>query len=99
MHAINGFVYCNGPTLQLKRGETVRWLVMGFGSEADMHSPVFDGQAVQYAGEWACGKGGMGGALGVSQSHSTLSMCKTCTTLNPDFFLWFLLATLVCVLI
>jgi hephaestin len=55
MHAINGYVYCNGPTLQLKRGETVRWLVMGFGSEADMHSPVFDGQAVQYAGE---GKGG-----------------------------------------
>lgn len=50
MHGINGYIYCNGPTLQLKRGETVRWLVMGFGSEVDMHSPVFDGQAVQYAG-------------------------------------------------
>lgn len=50
MHGINGFIYCNNPTLQLKRGETVRWLVMGFGSEVDMHSPVFDGQAVQYAG-------------------------------------------------
>lgn len=50
MHAINGYVYCNGPTLQLRQGETVRWLVMGFGSEVDMHSPVFDGQAVQYAG-------------------------------------------------
>lgn len=53
MHSMNGFVYCNGPSLQLKAGERVRWLVMGFGSEADMHSPVFDGQAVEYAGEVA----------------------------------------------
>jgi hypothetical protein len=50
MHQMNGYVYCNGPTLQLRRGQTVRWLVMGFGSEVDMHTPVFDGQAVQYAG-------------------------------------------------
>jgi hephaestin len=52
MHQINGYVFCNGPTLQLKKGQTVRWLVMGFGSEVDMHSPVFDGQSVQYAGAW-----------------------------------------------
>lgn len=51
MHQMNGYVFCNGPTLQLRRGQTVRWLVMGFGSEVDMHTPVFDGQAVQYAGE------------------------------------------------
>jgi hypothetical protein len=50
MHQMNGYVFCNGPTLQLQRGQTVRWLVMGFGSEVDMHTPVFDGQAVQYAG-------------------------------------------------
>lgn len=50
MHGINGYVYCNGPTLQLTAGQRVRWMVMGFGSEPDMHSPVFDGQAVEYAG-------------------------------------------------
>ena len=61
MHQINGYVYCNGPTLQLKKGQTVRWLVMGFGSEVDMHSPVFDGQAVQYAGVCVCVCGGGGG--------------------------------------
>ena len=51
MHAINGFVYCNMPTLELKEGAKVRWYVMGFGSEGDMHSPVFPGQAVEHAGE------------------------------------------------
>eukprot|EP00878_Enallax_costatus_P001155 GHUV01001296.1.p1 GENE.GHUV01001296.1~~GHUV01001296.1.p1 ORF type:complete len:885 (+),score=249.43 GHUV01001296.1:1539-4193(+) len=51
MHQINGHVYCNGPTLQLSLGERVRWYVMGFGSEVDMHSPVFEGQEVSYAGE------------------------------------------------
>jgi hephaestin len=51
MHTINGFVFCNGPTLQLPVGSSVRWYVMGFGSEADMHSPVFEGQDVSYAGQ------------------------------------------------
>eukprot|EP00775_Hariotina_reticulata_P011260 gene11260-11409_t len=51
MHTINGYVYCNGPTLQLPAGSSVRWYVMGFGSEADMHSPVFEGQDVSYAGQ------------------------------------------------
>uniref|UniRef100_A0A383V6F7 Plastocyanin-like domain-containing protein n=1 Tax=Tetradesmus obliquus TaxID=3088 RepID=A0A383V6F7_TETOB len=51
MHTMNGFVYCNGPTLQLNAGDRVRWMVMGFGSEADMHSPVFDGQAVEFGGQ------------------------------------------------
>lgn len=50
MHQLNGYIYCNGPTLQLRAGQKVRWLVMGFGSEVDMHSPVFDGQAVRYGG-------------------------------------------------
>lgn len=49
MHQINGYVYCNGPTLQLNAGDRVRWYIMGFGSEVDMHSPVFDGQEVMYA--------------------------------------------------
>lgn len=51
MHQINGYLYCNGPTLQLSVGDRVRWYVLGFGSEVDMHSPVFEGQDVTYAGE------------------------------------------------
>lgn len=53
MHMMNGYIACNGPTLQLQAGSRVRWLVMGFGSEVDMHSPVFEGQAVDYAGAGA----------------------------------------------
>lgn len=53
MHQMNGFIACNGPTLQLPVGSRVRWLVLGFGSEVDMHSPVFDGQAIEYAGAHA----------------------------------------------
>ncbi|KAF6265588.1 Cupredoxin [Scenedesmus sp. NREL 46B-D3] len=51
MHTMNGFIYCNGPALQVSAGDKVRWMVMGFGSEADMHSPVFDGQAVEFGGK------------------------------------------------
>eukprot|EP00879_Flechtneria_rotunda_P000261 GHRR01000344.1.p1 GENE.GHRR01000344.1~~GHRR01000344.1.p1 ORF type:complete len:1159 (+),score=375.53 GHRR01000344.1:116-3592(+) len=51
MHMLNGHVYCNGPTLELAAGSKVRWYVMAFGSEADMHSPVFDGQDVSQAGQ------------------------------------------------
>ena len=46
MHGINGYIFCNGPTLQLAPGERLRLVVMGFGSEVDMHSPVFSGQTV-----------------------------------------------------
>ena len=28
MHSINGYVYGNGPVLQLKKGQRVRWYVM-----------------------------------------------------------------------
>lgn len=54
MHSINGYVYCNSPTLQLSAGQRVRWLVMAFGSEADMHSPVFEGQAVRRSAALLC---------------------------------------------
>jgi hypothetical protein len=53
MHSINGFVYCNGPTLNLTRDETLRVIVMGFGSEVDMHSAVFQGQIISKQGEAA----------------------------------------------
>lgn len=47
MHQANGFLYCNQPgLLTLPVGTHVRWIVFGFGSETDMHSPVFSGQKV-----------------------------------------------------
>jgi hypothetical protein len=50
MHGINGYIYCNGPTLQMDPGEKRRVLIMGFGSEVDMHSPVFAGQSISTQG-------------------------------------------------
>jgi len=47
MHQANGYLYCNQPgSLALPLGTNVRWIVFGFGSETDMHSPVFAGQRV-----------------------------------------------------
>lgn len=53
MHGINGYIYCNGPTLQMEPGEKRRIIIMGFGSEVDMHSPVFAGQSLNYQGAFA----------------------------------------------
>jgi len=47
MHQANGYLYCNHPgLLTLPVGTRVRWVVFGFGSETDMHSPVLAGQRV-----------------------------------------------------
>lgn len=46
MHAINGFVYGNGPMATMKRGERVRWYVMGMGTEVDLHTPHWHGNTV-----------------------------------------------------
>ncbi|EFN54070.1 hypothetical protein CHLNCDRAFT_58397 [Chlorella variabilis] len=46
-HAINGYLYCNLPGLEAVRGSTLRLLLVGMGSEADMHSPVFTGQVLR----------------------------------------------------
>jgi hypothetical protein len=43
-HAINGYLYCNGPELQLKEGRPVRLILAAFGGEKDMHTPVFRNQ-------------------------------------------------------
>ena len=45
-HAINGFVFGNLPGLVMKQGETVRWYMMGMGSEKDLHSPHWHGKTV-----------------------------------------------------
>lgn len=46
MHAANGYLYCNNPLLNFETGAVVRFIVFGFGSEASMHAPFFDGQTI-----------------------------------------------------
>jgi manganese oxidase len=46
MHSINGYVYGNGPLFEMKRGERVRWYVMGMGTEVDLHSPHWHGNTI-----------------------------------------------------
>lgn len=44
MHSINGYLYGNIPGLTMKKGEKVRWYVIGMGSEVDIHTPHWHGQ-------------------------------------------------------
>jgi manganese oxidase len=46
MHNINGYVYGNQPLLTIKKGERVRWYVMGMGTEVDLHTPHWHGNTV-----------------------------------------------------
>lgn len=46
MHSINGYLYGNIPGLRMKKGERVRWYVMGMGTEVDIHTPHWHGQTV-----------------------------------------------------
>lgn len=50
MHAVNGYVYGNGPTLTLRKGERVRWYLMGMGTEVDLHTPHWHGNTVTVQG-------------------------------------------------
>jgi manganese oxidase len=45
-HSINGYVFGNLPGLVMKRGEKVRWYVMGMGNEKDLHTPHWHGKTV-----------------------------------------------------
>jgi hypothetical protein len=45
-HAINGHVFGNLPGLVMKRGEKVRWYLMGMGNEKDLHTPHWHGKTV-----------------------------------------------------
>lgn len=45
-HAINGYVFGNLPGLVMKRGERVRWYLMGMGNEKDLHTPHWHGKTV-----------------------------------------------------
>jgi FtsP/CotA-like multicopper oxidase with cupredoxin domain len=50
MHAINGYIFGNLKGLIMRRGEKVRWYVMGMGNEVDLHSPHWHGKTVRVAG-------------------------------------------------
>lgn len=54
-----GYLYCNLPGLEAPLGSTVRFVLVGMGSEADLHSPVFAGQvrAGVVVGGWRASPG------------------------------------------
>ncbi|KAH0630885.1 hypothetical protein JD844_004213 [Phrynosoma platyrhinos] len=51
MHAINGFMYGNLPLLEVCKGETVSWHLLGLGSETDVHGVAFQGNTVLMNGQ------------------------------------------------
>ena len=50
MHGINGYVFGNLPGLVMRKGELVRWYVLGMGTEIDLHTPHWHGQTGLWAG-------------------------------------------------
>jgi len=48
MHSINGYVFGNQPleTMTMRKGERVRWYLMGMGTEVDLHTPHWHGNTV-----------------------------------------------------
>lgn len=50
MHAINGYVYANGPGFHAEQGEKVRWYLMGMGTEVDLHTPHWHGATTTIMG-------------------------------------------------
>ncbi|MFE5836402.1 multicopper oxidase domain-containing protein [Arthrobacter sp. NPDC056493] len=52
MHSINGYVFGNQPieTMTMKKGEHVRWYLMGMGTEVDLHTPHWHGNTVTALG-------------------------------------------------
>jgi FtsP/CotA-like multicopper oxidase with cupredoxin domain len=45
-HSINGYLFGNMPGLDFKRGQKVRWYVMGAGTETGLHTPHWHGNTV-----------------------------------------------------
>ena len=50
MHSINGYVFGNVPRFTMKKGQRVRWYVMGMGTEVDLHTPHWHGNTVSVMG-------------------------------------------------
>lgn len=49
-HAINGRMYGNLDGLTMRTGDRVRWHIMGFGTEVDIHSVHWHSQTLLYNG-------------------------------------------------
>jgi hephaestin len=49
-HAINGEIFANLPGLDLVKGQSVRWYLMGMGTEVDLHTPHWHGNVVTVNG-------------------------------------------------
>jgi manganese oxidase len=49
-HAINGYLFGNLPGLSMHAGERVRWYLLGFGTEVDLHSVHWHGEVVKLEG-------------------------------------------------
>ncbi|XP_028630182.1 hephaestin [Grammomys surdaster] len=50
MHAINGFLFSNLPRLDMCKGDTVAWHLLGLGTENDVHGVMFEGNTLQLQG-------------------------------------------------
>jgi hypothetical protein len=48
--AINGFLFSNLPRLDMCKGDTVAWHLLGLGTETDVHGVMFEGNTVQLQG-------------------------------------------------
>ena len=49
-HAINGYLWGNGPSVAMKVGERVRWYMITLGSEVDIHTPHWHGETGTWMG-------------------------------------------------
>jgi hypothetical protein len=49
-YAINGFIFGNLPGLMMKKGDRVRWYLLGMGNQIDLHTPHWHGESVTFEG-------------------------------------------------
>ena len=50
MHGINGYIFGNLRGLVMKKGDKVRWHLLGMGNEVDLHTPHWHGKTVEVGG-------------------------------------------------
>ncbi|XP_069474464.1 ceruloplasmin [Ambystoma mexicanum] len=50
MHSINGYMYGNQPGLDMCKGDTISWHMIGMGTEIDMHGISFSGNTFSTKG-------------------------------------------------
>jgi len=50
MHVINGYIFGNLKALDMKKGDKVRWHLIGLGTEVDLHSAHWHGETVEVNG-------------------------------------------------